>query len=113
MKSSKVSIPTLYAIEFSWTFWLKSSIMSSNNDLEIRSLDSELQTLVYENYNKFISATDIIKNVWSMSNLSGSIDQEKHGWNWQWTGQLKVESFSDQWLICWDWQYSEVQVERN
>ena len=32
-------------------------------DVEIRTLDSELQTLVYENYNKFISATDIIKNV--------------------------------------------------
>ena len=31
--------------------------------LEIRTLDSELQTLVYENYNKFISATDVIKNV--------------------------------------------------
>lgn len=31
--------------------------------LEIRTLDSDLQTLVYENYNKFISATDVIKNV--------------------------------------------------
>lgn len=31
--------------------------------VEIRTLDSELQTLVYENYNKFISATDVIKNV--------------------------------------------------
>jgi hypothetical protein len=32
-------------------------------DIEIRTLDSELQTLVYENYNKFISATDVIKDV--------------------------------------------------
>jgi len=30
---------------------------------EIRTLDSEMQTLVYENYNKFISATDTIKKV--------------------------------------------------
>ena len=27
------------------------------------SLESELQTLVYENYNKFISATDTIRKV--------------------------------------------------
>jgi hypothetical protein len=31
--------------------------------IEIRTIDGELQTLVYENYNKFISATDVIKNV--------------------------------------------------
>ena len=31
--------------------------------VEIRSLDSEMQTLVYENYNKFISATDTIRKV--------------------------------------------------
>ena len=30
---------------------------------EIRKLDSNLKTLVYENYNKFISATDTIKKV--------------------------------------------------
>ena len=30
---------------------------------EIRSLDSEMQTLVYENYNKFISATDTIRRM--------------------------------------------------
>ncbi|EDV19742.1 uncharacterized protein TRIADDRAFT_61756 [Trichoplax adhaerens] len=30
---------------------------------EIRALDSEMQTLVYENYNKFISATDTIKKM--------------------------------------------------
>lgn len=29
----------------------------------IQSLDSEMQTLVYENYNKFINATDTIKKV--------------------------------------------------
>ena len=31
--------------------------------LEIKSLDSDMQTLVYENYNKFISATDTIRKV--------------------------------------------------
>ena len=35
--------------------------MDNDINLEIRSLDSDLQTLVYENYNKFITATDIIK----------------------------------------------------
>ena len=29
----------------------------------IKSLDSDMQTLVYENYNKFISATDTIRKV--------------------------------------------------
>lgn len=31
----------------------------------IRALDSDMQTLVYENYNKFISATDTIRKVCS------------------------------------------------
>ena len=44
--------------------------------IEIRTLDSELQTLVYENYNKFISATDIIKNV-NFPYLPS--DQKQHG----------------------------------
>ena len=30
---------------------------------EIRSLDSDMQMLVYENYNKFISATETIKRM--------------------------------------------------
>ena len=40
-------------------------LMDLENDVvkEIRSLDSEMQTLVYENYNKFISATDTIRKV--------------------------------------------------
>lgn len=45
-----------------------------NRDAEIRSLDSDMQTLVYENYNKFISATETIREVcacapWSMSGV--------------------------------------------
>ena len=31
---------------------------------EIKNLDTDLQMLVYENYNKFISATDTIKRWW-------------------------------------------------
>jgi hypothetical protein len=38
---------------------LKSFIIFS----EIKALDSDMQTLVYENYNKFISATDTIRKV--------------------------------------------------
>jgi hypothetical protein len=30
---------------------------------EIKNLDTDLQMLVYENYNKFISATDTIKRM--------------------------------------------------
>lgn len=37
----------------------KESEMTSS----IRSLDSSMQTLVYENYNKFIGATDTIRKV--------------------------------------------------
>jgi len=36
---------------------------------EIRSLDSDMQMLVYENYNKFISATDTIRSM--KSNVDG------------------------------------------
>ena len=49
------------------------------HDVEIRTLDSELQTLVYENYNKFISATDVIKNVRDGSLSISLVDQEQHG----------------------------------
>lgn len=30
---------------------------------QIQTLDSEMQTLIYENYNKFISATETVKKV--------------------------------------------------
>ncbi|VDD77154.1 unnamed protein product [Mesocestoides corti] len=38
-------------------------LMSKDSEIgdQIRSLDSEMQTLVYDNYNKFLSATDTIK----------------------------------------------------
>ncbi|KAL9983794.1 hypothetical protein ACROYT_G006024 [Oculina patagonica] len=40
-------------------------LMDKETDIskQIRSLDSEMQTLVYENYNKFISATDTIRKM--------------------------------------------------
>ena len=33
---------------------------------EIKSLDSDMQMLVYENYNKFITATDTIRSMKSI-----------------------------------------------
>ncbi|XP_078588251.1 vacuolar protein sorting-associated protein 51 homolog [Branchiostoma floridae x Branchiostoma japonicum] len=40
-------------------------LMDKERDMvrQIRSLDSDMQTLVYENYNKFISATDTIRKM--------------------------------------------------
>jgi hypothetical protein len=32
-------------------------------NIEIREIDGDMKTLVYENYNKFISATDTIRKV--------------------------------------------------
>nr|CAB3267646.1 vacuolar protein sorting-associated protein 51 homolog [Phallusia mammillata] len=42
-----------------------SELMDAENDMakQIRTLDSDMQTLVYENYNKFISATDTIRTM--------------------------------------------------
>lgn len=48
---------------------LKESRLSELMDTEqmlyrqIQTLDSEMQTLIYENYNKFISATDTVRKV--------------------------------------------------
>lgn len=38
-------------------------LLQSNLTSEIKSLDGNMQTLVYENYNKFISATDTIRSM--------------------------------------------------
>ena len=63
---------------------------------DIKALDSDMQTLVYENYNKFISATDTIRKVrrcggrvcgWRWGNLMG--------WRWRWgnlTGNISCHS---------------------
>ena len=40
---------------------------------EIKNLDTDLQMLVYENYNKFISATDTIKRSDTVSQLPNMI----------------------------------------
>jgi hypothetical protein len=41
---------------------------------EIKNLDTDLQMLVYENYNKFISATDTIKRYLDYKNFTGAVD---------------------------------------
>ncbi|CAG8534003.1 7736_t:CDS:1 [Ambispora gerdemannii] len=71
-----------------------SELIQQDNDLitEIRQLNGDMETLVYENYNKFISATDTIqkmrsnveamesemdqltKNVSNMSNISREVE---------------------------------------
>ena len=38
-------------------------LLQSNLTSEIKALDGNMQTLVYENYNKFISATDTIRSM--------------------------------------------------
>jgi hypothetical protein len=52
-------IALLFVIRFS----LSASLLISIYLAEIRSLDSDMQTLVYENYNKFIAATETIRQV--------------------------------------------------
>lgn len=44
-------------------------VMDHENEIikDTQTLHSDMQTLVYENYNKFISATDTIRKVGSMS----------------------------------------------
>lgn len=45
--------------------------------LDIRTLDSTMQTLVYENYSKFIDATDAIKSIGT--NVSSVSEDSPHG----------------------------------
>jgi hypothetical protein len=51
------------------------ALMTADVELkkEVRKLDSELKTLVYENYNRFISATDTIRK---MKNNVGHMEAE-------------------------------------
>ena len=70
------TIPPMYDLdsnEFDYCAYIKKIIKEENLYVlmdkekemldQTRSLDSEMQTLVYDNYNKFIFATDTIKNV--------------------------------------------------
>jgi hypothetical protein len=41
---------------------------------EIKNLDTDLQMLVYENYNKFISATDTIKRYLDYNKFTSATD---------------------------------------
>ncbi|CAI2192880.1 1451_t:CDS:10, partial [Funneliformis geosporum] len=55
-----------------------SELMQKDNDLstEIRQLDGDMKTLVYENYSKFISATDTIRKMKSnVENMESEMDQ--------------------------------------
>lgn len=46
---------------------------------EIKNLDSDMQQLVYENYNKFIAATDTIRSMKSnVDSMETDIDQLRH-----------------------------------
>ncbi|KAJ3224300.1 hypothetical protein HK099_008623 [Clydaea vesicula] len=66
-----------------------SDLIRRDNDLvtEIKELDGDMKTLVYENYSKFISATDTIKkmkdNVENMEEkvqrLTATVDKISHG----------------------------------
>eukprot|EP00042_Codosiga_hollandica_P040062 m.341346 g.341346 ORF g.341346 m.341346 type:complete len:1284 (-) comp55763_c0_seq1:77-3928(-) len=80
---------------FSTTSFLEKTLMESNFEnltdkeqtlsQEIKTLDGEMQTLVYENYNKFISATDTIRTMKSqldsMTTTMKSLDDTMKGVN--------------------------------
>jgi DNA repair ATPase RecN len=66
--------PTKGFFELVGTHSLEELLTIENNlTNEIKALDSNMQTLVYENYNKFISATDTIR---SMKRNVESMDAE-------------------------------------
>jgi hypothetical protein len=50
----------IYLINYNIVFYIDSI---KKFLLEIRQLDGDMKTLVYENYSKFISATDTIRKV--------------------------------------------------
>ncbi|KAL7586436.1 hypothetical protein Lser_V15G41434 [Lactuca serriola] len=49
-------------LEYKGQIW-RASFRHVEMAAEIKNLDTDLQMLVYENYNKFISATDTIKRI--------------------------------------------------
>jgi DNA repair ATPase RecN len=51
-------------------------LLENNLTSEIKSLDGNMQTLVYENYNKFISATDTIRSM--KSHVESMESEMKH-----------------------------------
>ena len=60
MRDDDVYCPTSEEMIF-----LLSQIMDIESDMtqQIRALDSDMRTLIYENYAKFIAATDTIKQM--------------------------------------------------
>ncbi|AEE82114.1 Vps51/Vps67 family (components of vesicular transport) protein [Arabidopsis thaliana] len=68
--------------ELNWVYEIKKSnlevLLQRHVQMaaEIKNLDTDLQMLVYENYNKFISATDTIKRMKSnIFGMEGNMDQ--------------------------------------
>lgn len=57
--------------------------------LDIRSLDSTMQTLVYENYSKFIDATDAVRNI------GKSVDASEAGLARLADGMARIEEVSE------------------
>lgn len=64
-------------------------LLQSNLASEIKSLDGNMQTLVYENYNKFISATDTIR---SMKSHVENMEEEMKSLE---SSMLKVQEIND------------------
>lgn len=62
---------------------------------EIKNLDSDMQMLVYENYNRFISATDTIRTMKSNVDGMDSSMQELE----KVTGQPCVQRLTSSWLV--------------
>ncbi|KAH7639298.1 vacuolar protein sorting 51 [Dermatophagoides farinae] len=82
--------PDIYMIKI-----LKESRLSELMDTEqmlykqIQTLDSEMQTLIYENYNKFISATETVKK------MTSHFDKMEHELNLLSTNMDKITSRSN------------------
>ncbi|KAL3762862.1 hypothetical protein ACHAWU_001009 [Discostella pseudostelligera] len=60
--------------------------------LDIRTLDSTMQTLVYENYSKFIDATDAIKSIGT--NVSSVSCDQQHGLDRLVLGMERIQAAS-------------------
>ena len=65
---------------------------------DIRTLDSEMQQLVYENYNKFINATDTIKKMKSDFQVLDRNELcmiDPYFWNWVLQGSIIIVLWLD------------------
>ncbi|KAM0948467.1 putative vacuolar protein sorting-associated protein [Dioscorea sansibarensis] len=84
--SQSASLDSINSLSFDPDVYMNLLIQKSNLEgllqkhvemaAEIKNLDTDLQMLVYENYNKFISATDTIKRM--KNNISGMESSMEH-----------------------------------